>query len=510
MSRGFQTNNYAELLRNFLARRTNILQVDFFNGVSLFTDAVVNNTVFFLDNVEPDAYLLVRRVLHTGTFGNIEELENLSQEVYGAKVFRQFVATETLEDVIDIEEICYVTKAMVLHAENKAFKKEDLISLSPTKIHIKKYLDGENLIREFAVDKLRYLEWNTSRVPHQISRKTIPELYDLPKILIGMTSYSIYDRGVVEGDGFYVPDSVRVCVRWDFIYEIERLEYESRQMYELSKKQQQLLQGAKGKKVQVYEYAQQKANLAKNFDLRYIAAVLNSSFGKRFLQYNNRDENIMSIAKDGGLPKSRIYPDDIKEFPIKIIDLEQQKPFIERVNYLIESNWELANLNNLGDTIKFSCNNSEAVVQVEFLRVFNSINLSCWNFLNAEPQRFEVIGDRNQPITKIKIKNDKLLNGRDRLLSSDSPMVLEFLQHYLPQYEKRGLTWSDLLTEGKIPKKDEDIQQVFEERDRLATEIRQKIENIRQTYKELDAMVAKLYETSPSVGLSQDLIEGVS
>jgi len=493
VSRGFQANNYAELLRDFIVKSTTVLQVDFFNRVRLFTDAVVNNTIFFLENTTPDTTSTVKRILHKENFGEVEELKTLSQESYGVKVFKQFVATEILEDVVDIEEICYCTKAMALHAENGAFKKKDLISDIPTKTHIKKYVDGENLIREFAVDKLRYLEWNTQRVPDQISRKTIPELYDLPKIIVGMTSHFTYDRGVEEGDGFYVPHSVYIAVRWDLVCKIQRLEKESRQMYELSKKQQRLLGDDKGKKVQVYEYAQEKANLAKKFDLKYIAAILTSSFGKRFLQFNNRDENIMTVSRDGSLPKSRIYPDDIKEFPIKNISLAEQQPFIERVNSLIEYNWELTELSNLGDQIRFDYDGNELFVEVSFLRVFNLSDMACWNFLNAEPQRFEVTGDRNQPITKIKVKNDTILNGRDELLRSDSSLVLDFLQHYLSQYEKRGLTWTDLLAEGKIPKTDEDIRQIFAERDRLDIEIRQKIGDIRRTYKELDEMVNRLY-----------------
>jgi hypothetical protein len=493
VSRGFQTNNYAELLREFIVERTTVMQVDFFNRVRIFTDAVVNNTIFFLENTPPSITSNVKRVLHKETFEELEELETLSQELHKAKVFRQFVATEVLENVIDLEEICYCTKAMVLHAENGSFKKEDLISNTLTKKHTKKYLDGENLIREFTVDKLRYLEWNTPRVPNQISRKTIIELYDLPKILVGMTSHFTYDRGVEEGDGFYVPHSVYIAVRWDLAGKIKRLENEPRQMYELSKKQQRLLGDAKGKKVQVYEYAQQKAKLAKNFDLRYITAILASSFGKRFLQFNNRDENIMTVSRSGSLPKSRIYPDDIKEFPIKNISLAEQQPFIERVNSLIEYNWNLTEFSTLGDKIKFDYDDNEPLVEVRFLRVFNSLNIACWNFLNAEPQRFEVIGDRDRPISKIKVKNDTILNGGDKLLRSDSPLVLDYLEQYLSQYEKRGLTWINLLTEGKIPKTDADIERIFAEQDRLALEIRQKIADIRCIYKELDEMVNRLY-----------------
>nr|CUM62003.1 protein of unknown function [Planktothrix agardhii] len=249
VSRAIQTNNYAELLRNFMAENLKIIQVDFFNNVRLFTDAMVNNTIFFLENVKPESLTQVKRVLHSNTLEQIEPLEPLSQQNYQGQVFRQFINTQNLENVIDLEKICYCTKAMVLHSESGLFKKDDLLSLSSSKEHTKKYIDGENIIRNFAIDKIRYLEWGTERVPSQVSRATIPELYDYPKILFGMTSYPTYDRGLSHGDGFYIPDSVRFCIKWDTVFQIKRLANEPRQMYEFSKKQQRILGEGKGKKL---------------------------------------------------------------------------------------------------------------------------------------------------------------------------------------------------------------------------------------------------------------------
>ncbi|MDJ0662686.1 MAG: N-6 DNA methylase [Crocosphaera sp.] len=345
VSRGIQTNNYAELLRNYVANNLVISQVDFFNNVKIFSDAVVNNTIIFLDKKGVNNEHDVKRMLHSNSFEEIEEIESLNQLEYKDKVFRQFVMTENFENVIDLEDICYCTVGMVLNADEKkakgAFKKEQLLQEKKDKIHCKKYLDGENIIRELAVNHIRYLEWGTKRVPNQIRRVTIPELYDYPKILFGMTSFPTYDRGAEEGDGFYVPDSIRMGVRWDHVYEIKRLETERRQMYEISKKRQRLLGDSPGKKIQIYEYAKDKVETAKKFDLRYIVAILASSFGKRFLLFNNRDENIMSVNSETQKAKSRIYPDDLKEFPIKNIALDDQKPFIERVDNLITWNWEL-------------------------------------------------------------------------------------------------------------------------------------------------------------------------
>ncbi len=494
VSRGIQSNNYAEKLREYLANSLTIKQVDFINNIKIFADAVVNNTIFFLENTEPSDTHQTKRVLHTSTFGQPQALEQLNQKEYSVKVFKQFTVTQSFENVVDLEDICYCTKAMVMHSEKGEFKKEDLLSSIPSTTHSKKYIDGENMIREFAIDVVRYLEWDTERVPSQLSRITIPELYILPKILFGMTSFPTYDRGANQNDGFYVPDSIRICVRWDDIYKIKRLEKEPRQMYEFSKKYQRTLGDGTGKKVKVYDRAKEQTTLAKKFDLRYITAILSSSFGKRFLLENNRDENIMTTAV-GKPAKSRIYPDDLKEFPIKNITLRKQQPFIERVDNLIAWNWEIYNWRNLGYKIDFKYDSNEPRINIDFLIVLAQINPASWNFFNAEPQRFEVIGDRDEQISKVKIKDDKLIIGRNsELLQSDSPLVLEYLRRYLPQFENRGWNWQRLLTEGKIPKTDADIERVFAECDRLTSEIRQKIEDIRNTYQEIDAMVNKLYE----------------
>lgn len=222
--------------------------------------------------------------------------------------------------------------------------------------------------------------------------------------------------------------------------------------------------------------------LSKRFSLQYLAAVLASKQIQVFFD---------SISTG---TRSDIMPDDLRKIPIKDISLRRQQPFIERVDNLIAWNWEIYNFRQLGYEINFKYDRNEPKIEVDFLKVLAQINPSSWSFFNAEPQRFEVIGDRNEQISKVKIKDDKLIIGRNsELLQSDSPLVLEYLKRYLPQFENRGRTWQNLLTDGKIPKTDSDIASVFIECDRLTAEIRQKIEDIRDTYEELDEMVNKLY-----------------
>jgi hypothetical protein len=292
-----------------------------------------------------------------------------------------------------------------------------------------------------------------------------------------------------------------LAVKWDDVHAVARLENEPRQMYELSKKRQRLLGDSEGKKVQIYEYAKDRLATARRFDLRYILAILASSFGKRFLLLNSRDENIMSVRGDGESAKSRIYPDDLKEFPIKDISLREQEPFIEKVDFLLAENWKIHDHTRQGHKIKFNYLEDDIAIEIDFPNLFDGLRLPCWNFLDAEPHRFEVIGDRSEAIGRIKQKNTSIyhrINNREKpLLRSDSEAVLNFLARYLPRYEKQGLTWSDLLERGRIPKKDEDIDRIFQERERLEQEIRDSIAALRQAYRELDTMVARLYGAEP-------------
>jgi len=309
-----------------------------------------------------------------------------------------------------------------------------------------------------------------------------------------MTSFPTYDRGLEGGDGFYVPDSVRICVRWDEICHIQRLATEPRQMYEVSKKRQQELGETQGKKIQIYTYAKEKIATAKKFDLRYIAGILASDCGKKLLLMNNRDENIMTSASEGKQAKSRIYPDDLKEFPIKNLSLEAQQPIIVKVDYLIASNWELYQLSQQGHIIKFTYDKEAIEIRVNFSQILAEVNPPCWSFGNAEPQRFEVRGDRSQPLHSVKIKGNELFNGKEALIYSTSILVLEYLREYLAQFENKGLSYSQLLQLGKIPKTDLSIEEIFQQRERFKQNLEAKIKAIQQTYKDLNELVTKLYQ----------------
>ncbi len=459
VSDAYKVATYAKESREMLCNETNFTQIDFFDNVRLFQDAAVSNVIFIVENKQPISLKELNRYWHSNPVNlyDFAKQYKVSQADLGEKIFRQKTIKIDRNKTILLDEIVYISEGMNLASHDQKypgeFVKDNLISDIQDAKHPVKYIEGKDIGR-YQIKRIRYLEYGKNlRAPTRVRRANFSELYTQSHIVVGKTS------GItIAESGIYNSESVRVLIPWHTLEKV-RNRAVSQDLVKANKERSQ------------------------KFSLQYLTAILNSSLIQSF------------IRSIGSGTREDIFSDDLRKVPIKELPLKNQQPYIEKVDYLIQRNQELYNYRFLGDTIKFDYSNAEPTIEVDFLRVFNLLNPSCWNFLNAEPQKFEIIGDRNQPITKIKVKNDKILNGRDELLCPDNPVVLEFLKHYLPQYEKRGLTWTNLLTEGKIPQKDEDIQRIFEAREQLAAEIRQKIEDIRLTYRELDEMVTNLYNS---------------
>jgi hypothetical protein len=457
VSDAYAVATYGKQSRDLLSSETSFLQIDFFENIRIFQDASVFNVIFIVENKLPSAATKLNRYWHK----NSENLWNSirQDQVYQIDssefIFRHKSVELDTKDTVALSDIFYISEGMNLASHDQKypgeFIKDDLISNTQDSKHPVQYIEGKDIGR-YQIHQIRYLEYGKNlRAPSKIRRPTFPELYTQTHIVVGKTS----GITIVEA-GIYNSDSVRVLIPW---YTLEKVKNRSVSQ----------------------ELVNRNKEISKCFSFEYIVAILNSSLIQDF------------VRSVGSGTRADIFSNDLRKVPIKQLSLRQQQIYIDKVNFLIKSNQELSNFSALGDTIKFEYDDQKPIIEVNFLRVFDLLDLSCWNFLNAEPQRFEVTGDRDQPITKIKIDKDTLLNGRDRLLCADSPLVLSFLKHYLAQYQKQGVTWTDLLTEGQIPKTDEDIQRIFAARDQLAMEIEQKIEEIRQAYKDLDEVVNGLY-----------------
>jgi len=185
--------------------------------------------------------------------------------------------------------ICFISKGMVLNADEfKAkgrFKKVDLISELKTGVFIKKYVEAKN-IDKYEINLIRYLEWNTKRVPALISRPTFQELYEAPKILINKIGEL---KSVFDDKKLYCDQTIRIVVIWKDLNGVENNSINNSIKKWYNEPRQNLEENSKG-----YNYF-------------YLVGVLNSQLGLYLLNQIRGKGNI------------DINPEYLKKIPIPFI-----------------------------------------------------------------------------------------------------------------------------------------------------------------------------------------------
>ncbi len=431
ISDAYSVATYAQESRKMLCNELTVFQIDFLGGLKLFRDAAVFNVIFIAKNELPTESSLTTQRFHENQ-ENIQEIafQNfINQLSLGEDIFRKYSIDTDIEDVVLLDEITYISVGMVLNSHEtkfpNEFTKDDLISKNKDDSHPVRYIEGKDIER-FSINEIRYLEYGENlRAPVKVRRSTFPELYTSPKILRGETSHTFLDVADEANAHLYCNHSVIVFLPWHRLTNVSNRNVDSNEV-------------------------KRKSPTSLKYGLAYLLAIINSSWADNFLK------NITISARAG-----RFHPDDFRKLPIKVISLEEQQIFIEQTNKLLAWNWELYHLRQSGAVIKFDYDDKTPVVKVDFLQIFAKLRLPSWNFLNAENFHFEVIGNRNQPLSRLRIKDNVLFNGREALLRSDSLLVLDYLKYYLPQFIPQARTWTDLLTIGTIPKTEASIQQLF-------------------------------------------------
>ena len=194
------------------------------------------------------------------------------------------------------------------------------------------YVEGKD-IDSYNIKRQKYLEWGTKRVPGQLRRQTFPELYDRPKIMRGRVTGGIYDE-----TGLLCNDSIVVFVRFANLHDVNNKSIQT------SIKKFNRLPRAQLEKI------------SEKFDLKYLLAVLNSSFALKYLN-NIRRHRL----------ENYFYPDDFRKLPIADISPEKQKPFVELVNkvlFIAQSDDYLGNVLKQTKVKKYECQIDQMVYEL--------------------------------------------------------------------------------------------------------------------------------------------------
>jgi len=302
---------YGLASREWALQTTRVLRLDLMSDVQIF-EAAVRNVIYFFQKGEGAQNVPLRR-LHAAN-GAVTELASKPQSELTERAFFPSDGDESPFEIetVPLEKICYISVGMVCHAhEDKApgeFVLEDLVSSVKDETHPKPFVEGKNLGR-WLPQSHNWLEWGTERAPSLFRRQTFPELYEVPEKLfilrIGGASLAV----AYDADQVLCNHTTIMALSW---YSLEGVRNRS---LKKSARYQNESPGA------FFEREELEA-ISRQFSVKYLLAVMNSSVAREFLRANRRSN-------------TDLYPDDWKQLPIAAATKRQQETLAQVVEWIL-------------------------------------------------------------------------------------------------------------------------------------------------------------------------------
>ena len=301
---------YGMKFRKWVTENYNVQEISDLNGTKVFDNATVSNLILFAKNDGVTQETLISHINEhlefscdfTQPISALIQDENkcvwnFSQECRDANAHA---------DMHVLGDFCYVSKGMVLNADEKTvkgeFSKEDLISDTKDDLHPREYIEAKD-IEKYHVNRVRYLEYNTPRCPDKLSRPTFRELYEVDKIVMNCLGTI---NGTIDNDKHYLHNhSIYCAILWHD------------------------LNGVNNKSISASIKRYSKHNrhemeqLSNSVCLEYLLAILNSHYA----------ETLLANLRGGDY---HIYPEHVRNIPIPQATREQQSQICQMVRDIIE------------------------------------------------------------------------------------------------------------------------------------------------------------------------------
>ena len=311
-------SKYAQKSQNWFLKNSRILRLDFLSKIKVF-DAGVHNVTYLFQKADGSHQKPERRV-HELEFGAVNLLPTNEQRQLTYRVF--FPEDTDFQSLsvptVSLDEICYITKGMVVHAhERKArgeFELRDLVSDVRDEHHPKPFVEGKHLARWLPTTN-KWLEWGTKRAPDLFSRPTFPELYKVEEKLISVDMAAGVEKLRVAYDNrkLYHNHSAWSFIPWHSLSGVSNRSIKKQTRYRDETPRRSDLPDR-----------EKLEETSLRFAVKFLLGVMNSTASHDFLKANRRS-NI------------HLYPDDWKKLPIPDVSPEQQEPIIELVAQILDA-----------------------------------------------------------------------------------------------------------------------------------------------------------------------------
>ena len=291
---------YGKKLRTYICEKKRMIEIADVSEVKVFDSATVSNCIPFIINANPnddikishaDKQLNIKVDYHKTTKDIVQDEKtyvwNLTEETRKGNRF---------PDMHVLGDFCYISKGMVLNADEKTakgeFSKDDLINSFRDKTHNREYIEAKD-IDKYVVKRVRYLEWDTERCPNRLSRPTFRELYDCPKLMFNRLGVlKVY----LDSDTHFLhSDSMFSAVLWKDLHHVTNKSITSSITKFCNNQHRYDLE-----------------DLSKQVGIYYLLGILNSKMA-----------GVLLADQRGG--DYHIYPEHIRNIPIPVASNEVQE-----------------------------------------------------------------------------------------------------------------------------------------------------------------------------------------
>ncbi len=299
---------YAKKLRELIISEYNMYEFVNLNGTKIFENATVSSCIPIIQK----SINVTRRTTISHIYDNKSIIKDFDKEVDelvpDKKSYIWYVDKETKDinrfaNMNVLGDYCYISKGMVLYSEEGLFTNKDLISDKPDKTHCRKYIEAKDIER-YEIQRIRYIEYDTDRIPDKVSRPTFRELYNIPKLITNCLGELKVTVDIDEH--FICQQGLRLAVLWKDIKNVENKSISSsiKKYSTKSRKEMELLSAS--------------------INLKYILGILASKIGRELL----------TLQRAGDY---HIVPEHIRKIPIAYATQIQQDEIVVKVDEILKT-----------------------------------------------------------------------------------------------------------------------------------------------------------------------------
>jgi hypothetical protein len=160
-------------------------------------------------------------------------------------------------------------------------------------------------INRFLITRLRWLEWDTERVPAKLRRKKFPQLFKNEKLIVARRAQEDFLKAVYDAKGEFYCDATAICA----VPAHRLVDVHNRTL----------------DRVDIRSDLLKAAQNSPNYDVAYLTALINCRWLSRY---------IFRTSRTG---KVDYYPNDLREYPIAQADAETQSRIAHLVDKIIDA-----------------------------------------------------------------------------------------------------------------------------------------------------------------------------